>query len=193
MSCLYKSSEGSIHMLISQQLFDHREAGRFTYSSLGLEAVSMELPILCKLGNMVQCQEDVGKGYAGEVFDLKLWAYFPLSVHSTMLIYKDRVSIEDAPWTIALAIAVTYVLLIDILFLRGSWTGCVSFKGLLQYVWEDSQRPPEWWLSYVSAWTIRHCTQPVNSVSLTLQCMIPLCIVWRLLGMDLPSIFKENR
>jgi hypothetical protein len=66
-------------MLISQQLFDHQEAGRFTYSSLGLEAVSMESTILCKLGNMVQCQEDVGKGYAGAVFDLKLWAYFPLS------------------------------------------------------------------------------------------------------------------
>lgn len=76
MSCSYKSSEGSIHMLISQQLFDHQEAGRFTYSSLGLEAVSMESTILCKLGNMVQCQEDVGKGYAGAVFDLKLWAYF---------------------------------------------------------------------------------------------------------------------
>ena len=96
-------------MLISQQLFDHQEAGRFTYSSLGLEAVSMESTIFCKLGNMVQCQEDVGKGYAGAVFDLKLWAYFPLSVHSTMLIYKDRVSMEDATWTIALAIAVTYV------------------------------------------------------------------------------------
>ena len=122
MSCLYKSSEGSIHMLISQQLFDHREAGRFTYSSLGLEAVSMESTILCKLGNMVQCQVDVGKDYAGAVFDLKLWAYFPLSVHNTMLIYKDRVSMEDTTWTIALAIAVTYVLLIDILFQRGSWT-----------------------------------------------------------------------
>lgn len=126
MSCLYNSSEGSIHMLISQQLFDHQEAGRFTYSSSGLEAVSMGSTILCKVGNMVQCQEDVGKGYAGAVFHLKMLAYHPLSVHSTMLIYKDQVSMEDATWTIALAIAVTYVPSKDklILFLKGSWTGC---------------------------------------------------------------------
>ena len=67
MSCLYNSSKGAIHVLISQQLFDHQEAGRFTNSSSGLEAVSMGSTILCILGNLVQCQEDVGKGYAGAV------------------------------------------------------------------------------------------------------------------------------
>ena len=169
MSCLHNSSEGSIHMLISQQLFDHQEAGRFTYSSLGLEAVSMESTILCKLGNMIQCQEDVGKGYAGAVFQLKLSAYLPLSVHSTMLIYKDRVLMEDATWTIALAIAVTYVPQKDkfILFLKGSWTGCdPQFQRVPPLCLVRLTKTPEWWLNYVSAWTIRHCT-PAGKSSLT--------------------------